>query len=141
GRVVGAFVAMRWVARLLVLGSGLALLVGLMHLARLSAYMHQEALTIFKLWGASAMEMRAPAMISGALVGALGGLVAGAAWIAAGRDLSTQIRSLSPMLNSLPTPSLALAIGLMAAGVVIGIFAGALGGVAPDASQVAGARG
>jgi cell division protein FtsX len=140
-RVVGAFLALRWVARLLVAGAALALLTGLIHLSRLNAYMHREALTILKLWGAGALEMRAPAMISGALVGALGGCAAGAGWLLAGHGLSQQIRSLSPMLAGLPAASATLALGLAGAGILIGICAGALGGVAPDNSAQQGARG
>lgn len=140
-RVVGAFLALRWVARLLVAGAALALLTGLIHLSRLNAYMHRETLTILKLWGASATEMRAPAMISGALVGAMGGLGAGAGWLLAGHDLSEQIRSLSPMLLGLPPASASLALGLVAVGVLIGICAGALGGVAPDTAAQRSARG
>jgi hypothetical protein len=137
-RVVGAFLALRWVARLLAAGAVFALLTGLIHLARLNAYMHRESLTILRLWGASGLEVRAPAMISGALVGAIGGLAAGTGWLVAGHDLSEQIRSLSPMLASLPAPAPLLSVALVGAGVAIGLFAGAFGGVVPESG--AGSR-
>lgn len=140
-RVVGAFMALRWVAKLLVLGAAFALLTGLIHLSRLNAYMHREALTILKMWGAGALEMRAPAMISGAMVGAVGGLAAGTAWLVAGDSLSQQIRSLSPMLTGLPTASAAIALGIVGSGILIGVFAGALGGIAPETGTAQGARG
>jgi cell division protein FtsX len=131
-RVVGAFVALRWVARLLASGALLALLTGLVQLSRLSAYMHRETLSILRLWGAGALEVRAPAMVSGALVGLAGGALAATGWIAAGQGLSRQIRALSPMLGALPEPGIALALGMALAGLAIGLCAGALGGVAGD---------
>ncbi len=137
-QVAGAFVALRWVARLLVVGVGLALLTGLLHLARTNAYLHREALLILKHWGASAAELRAPGMISGALVGGAGGLFAACAWLTAGQWFGHQIRSLSPWLKDLPPAGLATGAALLAAGLLIGIFAGALGGLAgspEDAAQ------
>ena len=49
--------------------------------------MHREALTILKLWGASQRELHAPGMLSGLLVGGLGGAVALVGWLTAGRVL------------------------------------------------------
>lgn len=128
--IVGAFLALRWVAKLLIVGVCLALMTGLIHLSRTNAYMHREALLILKLWGASASELRAPGMISGALVGLLGGAVAFASWLTAGQWLTLQVRSLSPLLREMPAASFGFAGALLLAGVLIGLFAGALGGVA-----------
>jgi cell division protein FtsX len=128
--VVGAFLALRWVAKLLIVGVCLALMTGLIHLSRTNAYMHREALLILKLWGASAAELRAPGMISGALVGALGGAIAFASWITAGAWLTSQVRALSPLLREMPQASVGFGAGLLGAGLLIGLFAGALGGLA-----------
>ena len=95
--IVGAFLALRWVSRLLIAGVCFALFTGLIHLARMNAFMHREALSILKLWGASQAELRAPGMISGSLVGALGGAIALLGWLTAGQWLGSQLRLLSPL--------------------------------------------
>lgn len=128
--IVGAFMALRWVAKLLAAGVCFALLTGLIHLARMNAYLHREALQILKLWGASSAALRTPGMISGALVGALGGAIACAGWMTAGTWFGQQIRSLSPMLQEMPKSSLGMAAALLFAGILIGLMAGVLGGVA-----------
>jgi cell division transport system permease protein len=138
--IVGAFSALRWVAKLLVAGLALALFTGLIHLSRMNAYLHRDALTILRLWGASDSMLRMPSMISGVIVGATGGAVAAVAWIWAGTWMSQQLRALSPMLRDLPGASLGLAAALLGCGVLIGLFAGALGGISGGGTAKAGER-
>ncbi|MGK5084044.1 hypothetical protein WDW37_12170 [Bdellovibrionota bacterium FG-1] len=127
--IIGAFAALRWVAKLLVLGLALALLTGLIHLSRMNAYLHRDALVVLKLWGANESILRLPSMISGVLVGTIGGIGAFAGWLLLGDSLAHHIRALSPLLRDLPGSSMGLALSLLVGGVLVGLFAGALGGV------------
>lgn len=139
--IVGAFLALRWVAKLLIAGLCLALLTGLIHLSRMNAYLHREALVILRHWGASEIALRVPSMISGVIVGAAGGFIAFSGWLTAGKWLGLHIRALSPMLRNMPQASAGLAAILLGAGILIGLFAGALGGIASSGSASADARG
>lgn len=125
--IVGAFSALRWVAKLLIIGLCVALFTGLIHLAKMNSQLHQEAIALMRLWGAGAFSLRAPALLSGLWVGLLGGGVACVGWIVAGRWLGLQIRTLSPMLGEMPQPSPFLGAALLGAGILIGALAGTIG--------------
>ncbi len=125
--VVGAFRILRWVARLLSFGLGVALLTGLVHLARMNSYLNQDAVSLLRQWGAGSLTQNAPAVISGLMVGALGGVVASGIWVGAGLSLSRHIRGISPLLKNMPIASPTGIIILLAAGVLAGSVAGALG--------------
>src|SRR5262249_47235875 len=86
--VVGAFQALRWVARLLAYGLCLALLAGLIHLARMNSALHGESLSLLRLWGAGEWTLRIPSALSGLSVGALGGATAFVGWVVQGAWLS-----------------------------------------------------
>jgi cell division protein FtsX len=139
--IVGAFSALRWVSKLLIIGLGLALLTGLIHLSRMNAFLHRDALSILRLWGATEAALRSPSMISGLIVGALGGLVASISWLVAGSWLARQARALSPMLRDLPAAPLTLSLGLLIGGILVGLFAGALGGVSSGVTANSETRG
>lgn len=128
--VVGAYRALRWVVRLLVAGLALALLTGLIHLARMNAHLHRDALSILRLWGAGPWTLRTPALFSGALVGVLGGAASFLGWSLASPWLIHNIRSLSPMLAELRMPGLEASAGLLVAGILIGVIAGSAGTLA-----------
>jgi cell division protein FtsX len=138
--IVGAFLALRWVAKLLVLGVALALLTGLIHLSRMNAYLHRDALSVLRLWGANESLLRLPSMISGIFVGTAGGIIAFSTWVLAGGWLAHQVRSLSPMLRDMPQASFALALSLLVGGVLVGLFAGALGGISSGVTSTSDAR-
>jgi cell division protein FtsX len=129
-QVVGAFVTLRWVAKLLIVGVCFALLTGLIHLSRMNAFMHREVLQVLRLWGGGPGILRAPSMLSGGLVGVLGGAIASLGWLSLGGTLALHVRSLSPVLRDLPRASGGLAFGIFFAGILIGLFAGALGSAA-----------
>lgn len=144
--VIGAFSALRWVAKLLVLGLAFALLIGLVHLARMNAYVHRDAVALLRLWGAHSATLRVPGVLSALVAGLAGGAIAWFGWITAASWLAGQIRSLSPVLNGLPAAQPALGVSLIAAGAMIGLAAGLFGGTASGrASEPAttkpGARG
>ena len=101
--VVGAFRALRWMAKLLCGGLFIALLTGLIHLARTNSFLHRESLTLLRLWGASEATLKAPAILSALSVGALGGGLACLSWIVGGGWLAHEIRALSPMLREMPS--------------------------------------
>jgi hypothetical protein len=125
--VVGAYRALRWVVRLLVAGLALALVTGLIHLARMNAHLHRDALSILRLWGAGPWVLRMPALFSGSIVGLIGGLGSFVGWGVGSTWLVKNIRSLSPMLQELRFPGVEAAAGLLVAGVLIGVIAGSAG--------------
>lgn len=125
--ITGAFGALRWVARLLVVGLCLALLTGLIHLSRMNSYLHRDALALLRLWGAGGMTLRTPGLISGLWVGLAGGVVALVGWLSGGKWLAHQLLTLSPMLREMPDPSWVAGVALLGAGILIGVVAGALG--------------
>ncbi len=125
--VVGAYRALRWVVRTLVAGLALALLTGLIHLARMNAHLHRDALSILKLWGAGPWTLRAPALFSGAMVGFLGGAASLAGWAIASPWLLRHLRQLSPMLSELHVPGIEAGLSLLAAGILIGVLSGSAG--------------
>jgi hypothetical protein len=128
--VVGAYRALRWVVRLLVTGLALALLTGLIHLARMNAHLHRDAIAILRLWGAGPWTLRTPALFSGALVGFLGGVASFLGWLLGSPWLIHNIRAISPMLAELRMPGLEASAGLLVAGVLIGVIAGSAGTLA-----------
>jgi cell division protein FtsX len=125
--IVGAFKTLRWVLRALIAGIAIALFAGLIHLARINAHVHREALSLLRLWGASAMELKTPPLLSGFLVGLAGGALAAGLWLTLGVQLARQLGALSPMLAGLPAPHLVLAATLTGAGALIGVAAGSRG--------------
>jgi cell division protein FtsX len=125
--VVGAFAALRWVVRILMGGVGIALFTGLIHLSRMNAYLHKDALTLLRFWGAGNVTLIGPGMISGLSVGFLGGLIALSGWLTAGSWLTHHVRSLSSMLKGMPIVHASLSIQLLLMGAVVGLLAGMLG--------------
>lgn len=125
--IVGAFSVLRWVARILMAGVVLALLTGLIHLSRMNIYLHQDALSLLKFWGASGGILALPGMISGAIVGILGGLIASVGWLTAGGTLVHHIRALSSILKGMPPIHTHFAIILFLAGGGVGLISGFLG--------------
>jgi cell division protein FtsX len=125
--VIGAFRALKWIATLLTLGLGLALTTGLIHLGRTNAYLHQESSALMKLMGASQGVLRTPGLVSGFLVGLLGGALAAGGWLSLGVSMTHHVRSLTPMLRYMPESHSEFAIALMVVGVVLGTFSGVLG--------------
>ena len=125
--VIGAFRALKWIATLLTLGLGLALTTGLIHLGRTNAYLHQESSALMKLMGASQGVLRTPGLVSGFLVGLLGGALAAISWVSVGVTMTHHVRSLTPMLRYMPESHSGFALALVAVGVAIGSFSGVLG--------------
>ncbi len=125
--IVGAFRALRWVARLLIAGLAVALLTGLIHLSKMNAYLHQDALSLMRLWGADGFKLRLPGAISALTVGLAGGLTAALAWAGGSAWLAHQMFALSPMLQGMPDPSVATAAVLLLTGAFIGMASGLIG--------------
>lgn len=127
--VLAAFSAMRWVAKLLALGLCMALLTGLIHLSRMNHYLHRDALSILRLWGAHEAMLRLPGLASGVSVGIIGGAMACLGWMTAGGWLARHVRSLSPLLRDMPMLPVTFGFTLLAAGAAVGLLAGLLGTV------------
>lgn len=126
--IVGAFGALRWVARLLAVGLCLALMTGLIHLSRMNSYLHRESIRLMKLWGASALTLRTPALLSGLWVGISGGVIAAVGWVTGGIWLAEHVKALSPLLKDMALPQAQMAAGLLILGALIGAAAGTFGG-------------
>jgi len=125
--IVGAFSVLRWIARMLVAGICFALITGLIHLSRMNSYLQSDALALLKLWGAGVQTLTYPGVVSGSLVGLLGGVLAAVGWATLGVWFSTHIRAISTLLRELPQFSSPLALFLLLLGVFIGAFAGLFG--------------
>lgn len=126
--VIGAFTALRWVAKALAVATLFALGLGLIHLARTNAHLHREALGLLRLAGTSGFTLRMPGLLSGLSVGAVGGAIGFVGWLVAGFALTRHVRTLSPLLADLPAPSPTTAASLL----VIGALSGALSGLIAD---------
>jgi cell division protein FtsX len=126
--IVGAFSALRWVAKLLAAGLCLALFTGLIHLSRMNAYLHKDALSLLRFWGAGGWILRVPAVLSSFGVGFLGGVLAFGGWVTGGLWLAKHLHTLSPILKDMPLPSVQMGLMLLVAGSVIGLLAGTLAG-------------
>ena len=127
--VVGAFRALKWIITLLTLGLALALVTGLIHLGRTNAYLYQETSLLMKLMGASQAALRIPGLISGMLVGLLGGFFAAAGWTTLGISMTHHVRSLSPMLRYMPESHSGFALVLVLVGTGLGALSGTLGNI------------
>ena len=125
--VVSVLQTLRWVIRILMVGVSIALFTGLIHLSKMNAYLHQEALNLLRFWGASRSVLLLPGMISGLVVGILGGGIAWGGWATLGMSLARHVRSLSTLFKTLPLNSPYTAIALLIAGGVMGQMAGTLG--------------
>ena len=125
--IVGAFSALRWVARLLMIGIALALFTGLIQLSRMNAYLHKNTLTLLKFWGANTKTLASPGMLAGCLVGVLGGLIAWCGWLTVGTWLTQHIRSLSLMLKGMPQVHTKMELALFLLGGAIGMISGLFG--------------
>lgn len=123
--VIGAFQALKWLAGLLSLGLALALMTGLIHLGRINSILQQDSSSLMKLMGASPAALRTPGIVSSALVGLLGGVLAASGWLGLALPITRHVRSLSPMLKYLGTNQPSYAVGLL----VLGIFLGGLSGL------------
>ena len=125
--IVGAFSTLRWIARLVVLAICVALLSGLVNLARMNGHLHRDALTVLKQWGAGSGLLAVPGILSGLLVGLMGGTAAFLTWIVFGGWLTLHVRSLSVFLKTLSQPHPQLALILLFLGILLGGLAGLIG--------------
>lgn len=126
-QIVAAFSALRWVARVLIVGTCLALFTGLIHLSKMNAYLHRDSLFLLKFWGADHPQLITPGIVSGLLVGFLGGGIALGGWMVVGVSLTHRIRVLSSLLREMPSANWDLAIPLFIVGGVLGLLAGIAG--------------
>jgi cell division protein FtsX len=134
-QIIGAFQALRWIAGLLAGGLCLALLAGLVHLARLNSQLQSDATSLLRLWGASEMVLRLPSALSGASVGIAGGLIGATGWVFWGSWLVRHVRSLSPLLHEIqPGSASGIALLLLFGGALIGAVSGLFGSL-PSASE------
>ena len=125
--VVGAFSTLKWLVQVLMGGMCLALLTGLVHLARMNAYLHKDSLSILKFWGANQITLMAPSLMSGLLVGILGGIIAASGWAVVGLRMTVHVRTLSSFLKGMPSVSSYLALFLFLSGGAMGLLAGLFG--------------
>ena len=123
-QVVGAFRALRTFIRVLMIGLGIALFTGLIHLAKTNAFLHRESVAVLRQWGASEVLMRLPSVLSGFWVGAMGGAMAATGWLLVRTWMGLRIRNLSPMMSQFPQAPISTAGFLLLAGMILGMLAG-----------------
>lgn len=140
-QIVGAIGAIRWVARLLIIGLGLALFTGLIHLARTNMDVHRDAIQLMRLMGAGGAKLQLPSVFSGLWVGFCGGIVASISWLTLGTWLTRHVRTLSPLLREMPHASSGLAFALFVAALMIGAIAGFFGSVFSSSRETSFADG
>lgn len=138
--VVAAFSALRWVAKLLMVGLGMALLTGLIQLSRMNAFFHREVVSLMRLWGTGESLLQLPHLLSGILVGMVGGALAGLGWLVAASWFGRHIRALSPMLRGLGQLPSWFPLVLLGVGILVGLVAGLLGGSSGGLSPVSERR-
>jgi cell division protein FtsX len=135
-QIIGAFQALRWMARLLAGGLCLALFTGLIHLARMNSQLHSDAVSLLRIWGANEIYLRLPSLMSGASVGMLGGVLGTFAWMFWGSWLIRHVRGISPLLHELPSGGAAsVAVLLLAGGLFVGALSGLLGAFPVSAEE------
>ena len=137
--IVGAFKALRWIAGILMAGLCLALLTGLIHLSRMNAYLHRDALSLLRFWGAGNWILAAPGILSGLIVGFTGGGIAVGGWQTIGNALTLHVRALSVLLKAMPAAHSHVPVLLFFLGGAMGLIAGVLGSL--SASHLPGDRG
>ena len=125
--IVGAFSVLRWIAKILIAGICFALLVGMIHLARMNAYLHRDVLKLLHFWGANRWTLLLPGVISGSIVGFIGGFFASIFWLSLGKLFIHYIQSLSGFLKYLPTNSIPFFWLLILAGGLLGAVSGLIG--------------
>jgi len=124
--IVGVFEALQKVALVFAAALILALLTGLVHLARLNAHFYSETTHFLRLWGGGWLECYGANWLSGIAVGLLGGGVALSAWLTCGNWLVGRLTFLSPVFESVPALPIRMGWGLLLAGVGLGLFSGLL---------------
>lgn len=123
---MGAFSTLRWVAKLLMIGLALAMVSGFVHLAKTNSYIHRDVISLLKLMGAPTLALQTPAMISGLIVGTIGGAIGFIGWMSAGIWLSERVRHLSPLLHEMPQVSPWMGVALLCLSTTVGLFSGVL---------------
>lgn len=126
-QIIGAFIALRWMATLLGAGLLIAMLTGLFQLSRMNGHLHRETRSLLNLWGAGPLTIRIPQIGSSLIVGILGGLTAAFSWNTFGTLLARQVRLLSPLLSEMPIPSTLMIVLMVGGGTVLGLLSGILG--------------
>ncbi len=130
-QVIGAFTALKWFVRAMLLGVVGVLFLGFFQLARSHQKDHSEALGLLKFWGAGEATLLLPNLISCWLAGCLGGVMAALAWSLGSAWMAHAVQGLSPFLSDLARHSFSsriAALALFSAGSLLGIFAGLMAG-------------
>lgn len=125
-QVVSGFKAIRWVARVLVVGLAFALLSALVYMAQLNRSLHRDVVQLMTFLGSSKRMAKAPIFLSGLWIGSLGGIAGLVLWNGCGSWLFRQMTHLSPLLKDFPQPGLSASIAVITAGILLGGFSGGL---------------
>jgi cell division protein FtsX len=122
--VVGAFKALRWISRMIVLGIAFALLAGLFQLSRMNRQLHKDSISLLRSWGASPFATKAPVLLSSILVGSLGGILAAVAWWILGDQFFEHTRNLAPVFARLESPPFWIGPAVLGMGSLLGFISG-----------------
>jgi len=125
---IDAFVSVRTVVRILLVGVWLALISCLAQFSRLNAQFNRDAISLFKLMGANGIFLRVPGMIHGVLVAVLGSGVCFLVWFLFSDSFTSNLMGISPLYEKISLPVQAWPLDLLMVGILTGAVAGFLGG-------------
>ncbi|MBL7714843.1 MAG: hypothetical protein JNL01_05200 [Bdellovibrionales bacterium] len=123
-QIVSGFKAIRWVARVLVIGLAFALLSALVYMAQANSSLHRDVVDLMTFWGASPGMAKAPIFLSGLWIGTVGGIAGLVFWNLCGSWLFRQLTLLSPLLSDFPQPTWMASVAVALGGIALGIFSG-----------------
>jgi len=123
----GPFQSLRLFAKVVILGMLSALICSWLLLGKVYREIHQDAVTMMGLMGASTFEKKLPLAISGLILGAGSGVVSALMWWAMSPWLILKLKGFSPVLESLGTPPAIWALGTVLVCMMIGMTIGSVG--------------
>ncbi len=126
-QILGTLIALRWITKALIIGLVLALLTGLMQMARINSSIHQEVMSMMKQWGASPIQIRLPRLLSGMSVGLVGGVLATTAWFLGVGTFAAHVRDFSPLVKTLVAPAPIYGFVFLGIGLFLGLLTSVFG--------------
>lgn len=124
----GPFQTLRLFSKIIMIGLCLAWFCGILLLGRMVRGLHLDTMQMMDLLGASHFEKRIPSLLSGSMIGLVSGVIASIGWIWAAPLLIKSLRSFSPALIGMNTPSPVLAGAIFVVCLLMGSWVGLSGG-------------
>lgn len=123
---VSALKALKSILKILMLGMAITLLISLIHQVQLNMVVHRKVLYLMRNWGAGDFELRAPGILSGLMTGIFGAFLAISIGVLGFSRLQSHLKSLSPLLANLKSPTLENVLFVLGVGILCGAISGML---------------